>query len=90
MIIPTPVWAIRVLAQLTEWTMIVPLLAKAQARMLAEGVSAPAPDAPEPPQDLRPSHPFDENQIRAALPQGRFGLSDLRLLQRWFPARTSH
>lgn len=77
--LPVPAWVVRVLAQLTEWTMVVPLVAKAQARMLAEGVSEPAPWAPEPPEGIRPSRPFDDDSIRAALPTGRFGLSDLRL-----------
>ncbi|AMG82773.1 nucleoside-diphosphate sugar epimerase [Microbacterium sp. PAMC 28756] len=77
--LPVPTWVVRVLAQLTEWTMVVPLVAKAQARMLAEGVSEPAPWAPEPPKGIRPSRPFDDDSIRAALPTGRFGLSDLRL-----------
>ena len=77
--LPVPTWVVRVLAQLTEWTMVVPLVAKAQARMLAEGVSEPAPWAPEPPEGIRPSRPFDDASIRAALPTGRFGLSDLRL-----------
>lgn len=77
--LPVPAWVVRVLAQVTEWTMVVPLVAKAQARMLAEGVSEPAPWAPEPPEGLRPSRPFDDDRIRAALPAGRFGLSDLRL-----------
>lgn len=75
-----PVWSIRMLAQFTEWTMVVPLIAKAQARMLAEGVSEPAPWAPELPVELRPSHPFSEDSIREALPaEGRFGWSDLRV-----------
>ena len=74
-----PTCVLRLLAQLTEWTMVVPLVAKAQARMLAEGVSEPAPWAPEPPEGIRPSRPFDDASIRAALPTGRFGLSDLRL-----------
>lgn len=82
-----PVWAIRVLAQVTEWTMIVPVVAKAQAQMLAEGVSEVAPPAPEAPVGIRPSHPFSEESIRAALPQdGRFGWSDLRI-SRWRKAR---
>jgi nucleoside-diphosphate-sugar epimerase len=81
--IAVPVWSIRVLAQLTEWLMIVPLVAKSQARMLAEGVSEPAPWAPEAPVDIRPSHPFTDESIRAALPNaGRFGWSDLRVA-RW-------
>ena len=81
--IPVPVWSIRVLAQLTEWLMIVPLIAKSQARMLAEGVSEPAPWAPEAPPDVRPSHRFTAESIRAALPDaGRFGWKDLRVA-RW-------
>jgi NADH dehydrogenase len=85
--VPLPVWAIRVLAQLTEWTMIVPLVAKAQARMLAEGVSEAAPPAPEAPVGIRPSHPFSEESIRAALPSaGRFGWNDLRVA-RWLKRR---
>ena len=78
---PAPVWTIRALAQLTEWTMVVPLVAKAQARMLDEGVSEPAPSAPELPADIRPSRPFSDERIRAALPVGRFGLDDLRIMQ---------
>jgi NADH dehydrogenase len=78
--IPVPVWSIRVLAQLTEWLMVVPLIAKSQARMLAEGVSESAPWAPETPPDIRPSHRFTEVSIRAALPDaGRFGWNDLRV-----------
>jgi NADH dehydrogenase len=82
--VPLPVWAVRLLAQLTEWTMVVPLVAKAQAQMLAEGVSAVAPPAPEAPVGIRPSHPFSEESIRAALPHaGRFGWSDLRMARWW-------
>lgn len=84
--LPVPTWIVRVLAQLTEWTMVVPLVAKAQARMLAEGVSEAAPPAPEVPLGIRPSRSFSDERIRAALPEGRFGLSDLRIarrLQRW-------
>lgn len=85
--IPLPVWSIRVLAQLTEWVMIVPLVAKAQARMLAEGVSDPAPWAPELPIELRSKGMFSDGSIRAALPsEGRFGWSDLRVT-RWLTAR---
>jgi NADH dehydrogenase len=81
--IPMPVWTIRVLAQLTEWLMVVPLVAKAQARMLAEGVSEAAPPAPEPPVGIRPHRPFSDERIRAALPEGRFGLEDLRIRLPW-------
>lgn len=79
---PAPVWTIRALAQLTEWTMVVPLVAKAQARMLAEGVAESAPHAPELPADLRPSRPFSDDSIRAAMPEGRFSLDDLRIVRR--------
>jgi uncharacterized protein YbjT (DUF2867 family) len=81
--IAVPVWSIRILAQLTEWLMVVPLVAKAQARMLAEGVSEPAPWAPEAPVDIRPSNRFTEESIRAALPtEGPFGWNDLRVAHR--------
>jgi len=76
--IPVPVWSIRVLAQLTEWLMVTPLVAKAQARMLGEGVNEALPAAPEPPEGIRPWRRFDEERIRAALPEGRFTLRDLR------------
>ena len=77
--IRAPVWSIRALVQLTGWLMVTPLVAKAQAQMLAEGVSEAAPHAPELPEGLRPELPFDEASIRAAMPNGRFGLSDLRV-----------
>ena len=79
-VVPSPVWFIRIVAQLTEWTMKVPLIAKAQARMLAEGVSQAAPPTPDLPAELRPKLPFSVDQIEAALPpRGGFGVSDLRL-----------
>lgn len=81
-----PVWSIRALAQLTEWLMVTPLVAKAQAQMLAEGVNEAAPQAPELPEGLRPARPFDEASIRAAMPDGRFDLSDLRIT-RWIRTR---
>lgn len=77
-----PIWSIRALAQVTEWTMVTPLVAKAQAFMLAEGVDAPAPAAPELPEPLRPHRMFTAERIRAAMPQGRFGRDDLRGLRR--------
>ncbi len=83
-----PVWTIRVIAQVTEWLMVTPLVAKAQARMLAEGVSEAAPPAPELPDEYRPALPFTEARIRAALPVGRFTADDLRLA-RWLRRRRS-
>lgn len=87
--LPVPIWMIRALAQVTEWTMVVPLVAKAQARMLAEGVSESAPFAPEAPIDIRPSRPFDDDRIRAALPEGRFTLGDLRITRWWRRSRVA-
>lgn len=77
-----PVWSIRVLAQVTEWLMVTPLVAKAQAQMLAEGVNEAAPPAPELPEDIRPHQLFSEASIREAMPDGRFGLDDLRIVRR--------
>lgn len=78
--IPVPVWSIHLLAQLTEWLMIVPLVAKAQATMLAEGVSEPAPWAPEAPAEIRPWRRFSDESITSAVPDaGRFGWNDLRV-----------
>lgn len=79
-VFPAPFAFHLVLAQLTEWTMKVPLLAKAQARMLAEGVTDAAMPAAELPDDLRPRLPFDEVQILDALPDSRgFNWRDLRI-----------
>ncbi|MBT2499148.1 NAD(P)H-binding protein [Agromyces sp. ISL-38] len=79
-VVPAPVWALYALAQLTEWTMTVPLVAKAQVRMLAEGVVDAAPPAASVPDDLLPRRRFTAEQIRSALPEpGGFGLRDLRL-----------
>lgn len=78
-VFPAPVWAHRLLGQVTEWTMRVPLVAKAQVRMLAEGVTDAVQPAGELPAELAPSLPFDDDQIRAALPpRGGFTLRDLR------------
>lgn len=79
-VVPWPVWAQYALAQVTEWTMTVPLIAKAQVRMLAEGVSEAAPPASSVPDDLRPRRMFTAEQIRASLPEpGGFGWRDLRV-----------
>lgn len=77
-VFPAPVAFHYALAQLAEWTMKVPLVAKAQVRMLAEGVTDAAQPAGELPGTLRPRLPFDGTQIRAAMPEpGGFGWSDL-------------
>jgi NADH dehydrogenase len=71
------------LARICEATMRVPLISVAQVHILAEGVVEPAPYAPPPPDDLAPQTPFDDETIRAGLPDpGPFGCRDLR----WWPA----
>lgn len=71
------------LAQFTEWTMKTPLLAKAQARMLSEGVTDAALPAAELSDDLRPRLPLNDLQIRTALPESRgFTWRDLRISSR--------
>jgi NADH dehydrogenase len=60
-----------------EATMKTPLLSRAQARILAEGLVDPAPPCEDPPEDLRPRLRFSDAQIRAGLPEPtRFGLRD--------------
>ena len=79
-VLPCPVAVQFVLAQLFERTMTVPLVAKAQVRILSEGVVEPAPLCDPLPPDLAPQRKFVEANIRAGLPPpGRFGLRDLRL-----------
>ncbi|BCW82838.1 hypothetical protein NicSoilE8_05110 [Arthrobacter sp. NicSoilE8] len=55
--------------------------------MLAEDVSEPAPFAPELPDGFRPTLPFDNERIRAALPEGRFDIRDLRITKWWVGKR---
>lgn len=79
-VVPTPVWSLYALAQLSEWTMKVPLVATSQVRMLAEGVSEAWGEVADVPADLAPSIRFTDEQIRLALPRpGGFGLRDLLL-----------
>jgi len=78
-IFPLPVWFHYALAQAFEWTMTVPLVARAQVRILSEGVVEPGTPSDPLPADLAPTRRFTEEQIRKGLPKpGPFGLSDLR------------
>lgn len=82
-VVPMPVAFHRLLGRLTEATMRVPLVATAQVRMLAEGVTHAAPPTADLPDDLRPRQPFDRERITAALPpRGGFTLADLRVARR--------
>ncbi len=79
LIFPAPVALHYLLARLYEWTMKVPLVARAQVRILAEGVVQASPPCPSLPADLTPKRPFTEQQILDGLPKrGPFGLRDLR------------
>jgi NADH dehydrogenase len=78
-IFPAPLWFHRLLAQACELTMKVPLVAKAQVRILSEGVVNPATPCDPLPSDLLPTRRFTPEQIRSGLPApGPFGLHDLR------------
>jgi hypothetical protein len=78
-IVPAPVWFHYVLAQIFEWTMRVPLIAKAQVRILSEGVVEAAPACDRLPGDLMPTRLFTDEPIREGLPHsGAFSIRDLR------------
>lgn len=77
------------LARISEATMSVPLVARAQVRILQEGLVEPAcaPDAL--PGDLAPRVELDEHSIRRGLPDRleRFGRADLLRRTRPRPGR---
>jgi uncharacterized protein YbjT (DUF2867 family) len=74
-----PVWFHLVLARFWELTMKVPLVARAQVRILSEGVIEPALSCDALPADLLPRRKFTDDQIRDGLPEpGPFTLRDLR------------
>lgn len=82
-VLPLPVWSHRVISQIAEATMKVPLVAKAQLRMLTEGISE-GYNAVELPEDLKPKLFFTDEQIRKSLPEpGRFTFDDLLLSSRF-------
>ena len=77
--LPAPVWFHQLLASFWELTMKVPLAARAQVRILSEGVVTPALTCDSLPADLSPGLRFTEEQIRKGLPApGPFTLRDLR------------
>lgn len=78
-IFPAPLVFHRALAQICEWTMKIPLVAKAQVRILSEGVVEAWGQVDPLPPDLLPKRHFTPGQIRSGLPEpGPFGLKDLR------------
>ena len=77
--LPAPVWSHYFLAGLWELTMKVPLAARAQVRILSEGVTSPALPSDPLPADLLPQRKFTDEQIRKGLPApGPFTFRDLR------------
>jgi NADH dehydrogenase len=79
LVFPMPVVLHRVLAAAGEAVMEVPLVARAQVRMLAEGLCEPALPCDSLPADLLPKARFTIDAIRAGLPPpGRFTLAHLK------------
>jgi uncharacterized protein YbjT (DUF2867 family) len=79
LIFPAPVWFHYALALVCEATMKVPLVARAQVRILSEGVVEPTTACDPLPRGLMPVRLFTPDQIRDGLPEaGPFGLRDLR------------
>src|SRR5437016_1385325 len=74
-----PVWFHLALARFWESTMKVPLVARAQVRILSESVVEPSLPCNALPVDLLPRRKFTDEQIRSGLPKpGPFTLRDLR------------
>jgi NADH dehydrogenase len=76
---PLPVWCHRLMAHVFELTMKVPLVSRAQVKILSEGVVEPASPVVPVPYDLIPTRRFTPEQIRNGLPQpAPFCVGDLR------------
>jgi hypothetical protein len=74
-----PVWMHALMAIALERVMKIPLVSKAQVRILSEGVVEPWGEVASLPPELAPATPFTEEEIRRGLPEpGPFGLADLR------------
>ena len=74
-----PVWVHYMLARFWELTMKVPLVARAQVRILSEGVLEPSTPCDPLPIDLAPTRRFTDEQISKGLPApGSFTFRDLR------------
>jgi NADH dehydrogenase len=79
-IVPMPVAFHRLLSRVAEAVMHVPLVSRAQVRMLAEGLVEAAPPCEELPDELKPRTRFTPEIIRRELPPPQsFGCRDLRL-----------
>ena len=79
LMVPMPVWFHRILAQLFELTMKVPLTSLAQVHILSEGVAESATPVTKLPYDLVPTRRFTPEQIRNGLPHPKpFCIDNLR------------
>jgi hypothetical protein len=77
--VPLPLALHRLLGVVFEATMKVPLVSLAQVRILSEGIVDPWPPYENLPNDLLPTTPFTDEQIRRGLPEARrFSAGDLR------------
>jgi NADH dehydrogenase len=75
-----PVWCHELMAEVFELTMNVPLVSRAQVRILAEGLIEPGSPVVPVPYDLVPTRRFTTEQIKNGLPEaGPFSVGDLRL-----------
>lgn len=82
LVVPAPIAAHQVGAIVCERTVDPPLVTRAGVRMLAEGMTEPAPTeaCDRLPSDLRPDSPLDRAAIERAVGDvDRYGLRDLRL-----------
>lgn len=78
-VFPMPVRFHRLFAAVLEATMRIPLIARAQVRILEEGLCIPAGQCDQLPADLIPTTRFTLETIRPELPPpGRFTCDDLR------------
>ncbi|HEY6806576.1 MAG TPA: NAD-dependent epimerase/dehydratase family protein [Pyrinomonadaceae bacterium] len=76
---PLPVWLHRLMAQVFEVTMKVPLASVAQIKILSESVVEPGSPVTPVPYDLVPTRRFTVEQIRNGLPEPKpFCIADLR------------
>lgn len=81
LIVPAPVALHTAAAVVQEAVMETPVTARAQVRMLAEGITEPAPEGvcDRLPPDLQPSQPFTVERISRAVDDPEpYGLGDLR------------
>ena len=76
---PLPLAFHYLMAWCLEWCMPIPLVSRAQVRILSEGIVEPWPPCGPLPADLAPRLPFSREQIQRGLPApGPFGWRDCR------------